>query len=454
MGKLIEFLRKILRSGHERSVLMKKNILGSIALKGIDGLIGFIRVPIILKFVDQSDYGIWLTLGSIIAWFSFFDIGLGNGLRNKLAEALAKNDIPLAKTYVSTTYAIIAIISCGLLLLFVCLFPWIDWNHLIFPKETPNPDLPLVVLITFFSFAIQFVLNLIGVVLRADQRPAVGQMIGVVGSIIYIIILWILSLVIEGSILWLAIMSYGSSILVLFLATLILFRSRYSKIAPSIKSVSTKDFKGLASLGIKFFIIQIAAMVMFSTDNVIIARIFNAAEVVPYNISRTYFSVATMAFGIIMNPLWSAYTDAYVKDDFSWIRRTTKRIQKLWLLLVVGVIIMFVFSDLFYRLWVGKEIFVPRILSLIMAFYVIIMSWNFPYVYFLNGTGKIKLQLVNSIVVMILNIPLSIFFAKNLGMGISGVMLATCICLFIGAIWAPIQYFKIINKTASGIWAA
>jgi hypothetical protein len=33
-------------------------------------------------------YEIWLTLSSIVGWFSFFDVGLGHGLRNKFAPSL------------------------------------------------------------------------------------------------------------------------------------------------------------------------------------------------------------------------------------------------------------------------------------------------------------------------------------------------------------------------------
>jgi Na+-driven multidrug efflux pump len=74
------------------------------------------------------------------------------------------------------------------------------------------------------------------------------------------------------------------------------------------------------------------------------------------------------------------------------------------------------------------------------------------YVNFINGVGKIKLQLYTSIITMIINIPLSIFFGKYLGWGPAGVVLATCCSLIYAVILRPIQYFKIINNTAKGIW--
>ena len=81
-----------------------------IVLKGGNVLVGLLLVPLTLHFVSSETYGIWLALSSIVAWFSFFDIGINNGLKNRLTEALAHQDMVLAKKYVSTTYALMVLI--------------------------------------------------------------------------------------------------------------------------------------------------------------------------------------------------------------------------------------------------------------------------------------------------------------------------------------------------------
>ena len=74
--------------------------------KGGTILISLILVPMTLSYLNPYEYGIWLTLSSTLAWIYTFDIGLGNGLRNKLTEALALNDLKLARIYVSTSFVI------------------------------------------------------------------------------------------------------------------------------------------------------------------------------------------------------------------------------------------------------------------------------------------------------------------------------------------------------------
>ena len=87
-----------------------------------------------------------------------------------------------------------------------------------------------------------------------------------------------------------------------------------------------------------------------------------------------------------------------------------------------------------------------------MAIFVALMTFEMVFVSFINGVGKIKLQLYTIILMMIINIPLSILLAKNMGLGVSGVILATSISLLFTAVLRPVQYFKIINNRAVGIW--
>jgi len=55
---------------------------------------------------------------------------------------------------------------------------------------------------------------------------------------------------------------------------------------------------------------------------------------------------------------------------------------------------------------------------------------------------------------IIITIPLAIFFSKTLNIGPSGVVLAMiCSTLPSGILWR-IQYHKIINNKATGIWNA
>jgi Na+-driven multidrug efflux pump len=71
---------------------------------------------------------------------------------------------------------------------------------------------------------------------------------------------------------------------------------------------------------------------------------------------------------------------------------------------------------------------------------------------FINGVGKVKLQMYTSIIGAVLFILLAILLIKHTDLGIAGLVIASIISNFNGIIIAPIQYKKIINKKAKGIW--
>lgn len=439
--------------GAPRTILLKKNILGSFALKGISFLVSFIRVPLVLTYISVSEYGIWITLSSLIGWFAIFDVGFGNGLRNKLAESLAINDLKSAKMYVSTTYAAIVIIMGSIYLLFLAISPWIDWAAILNTPAGTSHDMFIVTLIIFTTFAFQFVLNLIVTVLTADQRPSIGSAITTAGNILSLLIIVVLTKTTSGSLIYLALASGGTSLLALVLSSIYFYRDRYRSIRPSISAVDFKHFRPMVGLGAQFFIIQITVLIIFATDNVIISQLCGPEEVTPYNLARKYMELAPMGLSIVMWPLWSAYTEAYAKRDYAWIKKVVNTLIKVWCALIILIMLQILPAKWFFQLWVGDKLSIPMSLLFWMGVYQILFVWSAIFTYFINGIGKIRLQLYSGILEGLINIPLCIFFGKYLGMGSTGVILGTCVCLSIGSVWAPMQYYKIMNGTARGVWA-
>jgi len=445
-------LKSVLNKGHDRSVKAKKNIFASFIIKGCNIAISLVLVPLTIHYVNPTQYGIWLTLSSIIGWFAFFDIGFGNGLRNKFAEAIAKDDHQLARIYLSTTYAILSIIIVCLLVIFLCLNPFLNWTSILNTPASMAAELSTLALLVFVFFCLQFILQLITTIITANQQPAKASFFNFLGSLFSLTVIFILTKTTSGNLIYLALSLGFTPVLVLTASSLWFYTHEYKKYAPSIKFVKFSYARELMSLGLKFFIIQIATVVLYETSNLIIAQLFGPAQVTPYNVAYKYFGIIPMVMGIIMTPFWSAITEAWVKQDIAWIKSTMKRLQLLWVVLSLVTLGMLLVSNFVYKLWVGKDLLIPVSISVAMASYVIIDAWNGIYSQFVNGVGKIKLQLYIALASTLINIPLAIYLGKHAG--IYGVVLSTTIISIMGAIASPIQYYKIINNKARGIWAA
>ena len=79
-------------------------------------------------------------------------------------------------------------------------------------------------------------------------------------------------------------------------------------------------------LGGRFFIMQLSSIIIFTTDNLLITQLFGPAEVTVYDVVYKLFSLISIGHNIILLPLWSGFTDAYVKSDIKWIRKTLKKL--------------------------------------------------------------------------------------------------------------------------------
>lgn len=449
----IQFFTRFITKGHERSVRAKKNILSAIIIKGLSIITSFLTLPITLSYVDASEYGIWLTLSSIVGWFVFFDIGLTQGLRNKFAEAKAKGDDNLAQIYVSTTAAILGIIFLGVWVFFIIANSFLDWSKVLNVSGEMRLEVTTLAIIVFTYFCLSFIFRIITTILLADQRPAGSSLIDLIGQIFALIVIVILVRSTAGSIVKLGLVFCICPLIVLVSANLILFKGIYLKYKPSLRKVKFSFTRELFSLGIIFFVIQMANIVQFQTANIIIARNFSTADVTSYNVVYKYFGMLNMAFAIFLTPFWSASTEAYQKSDFKWIKNGIRRYNQLNVVLIVVGGIMLIFSGFVYRIWLGEgTVDIPFSLSLFGFLFFNTSMFGGKYVSFLNGISALRIQFIACVISPFLYVGLVIILIKYLNIGVHALYIAAIITNFNTFILAPVQTDQILNKGKKGIW--
>lgn len=447
------FAKGIINKGHTRSIKAKKNIIAIFFIKGISIAISLVLVPITINYINPSRYGIWLTLSSIVGWFSFFDIGLTQGLRNKFAAAKAKGDDTLAQIYVSTTYAILATIFFVVWVIFLIANHFLNWAHILNIAENMQSEISVLAVIVFTYFCLQFVLRVVTTLLIADQQPAKSSLIDLLGQIISLILIVILVKSTQGSLIKLGIALCISPLLVLIAANTFFFRGVFKKYSPSLKKINFKYAKGLFNLGVVFFIIQVTGIIQFQTAEVIIARNFGTSEVTSYNIVYKYFGVVAMLSGIFLSPFWSASTDAYLKNDIQWIKNSIKKYNLLNIILLLLSIILLYFSETIYSLWLGKgTLHIPFLLSFWGCVFFNVTMFGGKYVFFLNGISALRMQFWGCVFSPILFFVVAIILIKYYHMGVYSLFIASVIGNFNSLILAPLQYFQIIYKNKKGIW--
>ena len=192
---------------------------------------------------------------------------------------------------------------------------------------------------------------------------------------------------------------------------------------------------------------------MTQSSLILVAQFYGAEDVTVFSIAVKYVSITFMVFIMILAPFLSAFTEAYTKQDFIWIKKTMKRINMLCVAFSVFTVFLVFGSNFFFKLWVGDVLSVPISLILALALANILNMWGSTYSLFLNGIGKIKTQIYFLGAQAFLFIPLCYFFYKN-NFGLISIVIVQIIYYTINLFVYPIQYSKILNKTAKGIWNA
>lgn len=438
-----------MNSGDSRTRLLKRNILGSFVIKGWSCVVQFLLVPVTLGCLNQYEYGIWLTINSLLVWIDQFDIGLGNGLRNRLAESLAHDDRDRARRQVSTTFGMLILVMLPLLGIGLLLLGVTDCYSWLNVDATLVPHLQGLLMMCLALVCSTFVFKFIGNVYLGLQLPAINNLIVVTGQTVSLAAIAVMALMDVHSLTAVAV-AYTLSPLAIYLLSYPITFTRYRYLRPSLRLFSREELRGLFGLGLKFFLVQIAGMVLFATSNIIISNLFSPADVTPYQISNRYFWVLMMIFTVISAPLWSATTDAHTRGDWDWIRHMMQRMRQIMLVFFGVLVVMFFAAPYVYKIWVGTEVVIPTELSLLMAVYVAVLIYSTCYSNVLFGIGKIRLITIVTVLEAIAYIPLAIFMGRRLG--VVGIIAALVLVNLACAVVNRIQFTKLERGHDSGIW--
>ncbi len=448
---VFNYIKTFLNRGNRRTALAKKNIAAMFFLKGISVLCTLLIVPLTIDYVSQYEYGIWLTISSLVAWLSFFDLGISNGLRNKFIEAIEKKKHKLAKIYVSTAYTIISVIICTTWAVAVIAAFFIDWCNILNAEPSLSKELLWTIIIVISNFSILFVLGINRSLLNAIQKPAIASAFDTATQALLCVVLFLLTRFTEGSLTNLAFAMGGTSLLVLVISNTWTFNRILRQYRPSLRLVRFRMAKGIVSIGVLFFLIQIISIIFYQTNNLIISHFIGPDEVVVYNIAYKYMQILSMIFAILIAPFWSAYAEAYINGDYQWMRHTTKKLIQIVGFIAFLGLIMTAVSQWFYHIWLNDSVKVPLTITILVFAFHICTIWSTLWTQILCGFGKIRLQTICSTLCCVSYLPMGILGCKLYGL--TGLLTASLVSFAFFTSWfGIIQVKKLINRTATGIW--
>ena len=434
----------------ENDKIVYKNVFGAFMVKGGALVVTLLTLPAYIRFFNNNEVlGLWYTILSLLNWILNFDLGIGNGLRNHLTTALAVNDRGATKKYISSAYFSVGAIVTLASLLFVFLIKYVDLNSVmnIAVSEVSEEQLYTAVVIVFVGVMVQFWLKLINSVLYALQKSSVNNFLVLCTNVAVLIVAMVYPSGSNGeNVIVMAVVHALAVALPLIVASLVVFLGELRYALPRLKWISASHTKSVLSLGGAFFLVQLAYMVIMSTNEFLITRLSGNSFVVDYQAYYKLFSLGSTVFALAMTPIWSAITKAKAENNTVWIKKSYKRLLLLCLVFSVGEMILVPLSEPIMTVWLGKDA-VPEInyvTCLLFSLLGCFMMLNSVMSSIANGLGELKVQAAAFLVGAALKIPLSYFFVYIMGTW-TGVLLANILCVAIYCAAQPLFIKKYLS---------
>lgn len=407
----------------------------------INYIIMLILVPLLLRYLGEEQYGLWLAINSMAAFAVFSDFGIGNGLINIVGKAHGLEDRELAKKSVSSAFATLSLVALVVLFVGIPLVYKINWASFFRITDSRTAAITNVaVAIYFLFFSANLVLSLTAKIRMAYQEAYINN---IFLSITKILMLCgcITGVYTNQNFIYFVIVLAGAQSLAMVGNAILLFGKSRPWLTPSIKNVDRKTSVDLLKTGMFFYITGIAAVLSIQIDTLVIGRFLGAEAIPKYAIPLQLFMIAHSLLGFILIPIWPAYREALVKNDSAWVKKTFFRTIKLTFLVNTGpALILLFFAPQIIMLWTGKQLDISFSLLLALATTTSISCLNGPIAMLLNGANILGIRAIITVIGALINITISIILVQKIG--ISGPVWATVISQLCITLPAAIYFTK------------
>jgi len=394
--------------------------------KGIVLLVNAVSIPIVVRFLGPELFGVWITISSALSILMVLDLGVANALTNLISEAYARDSRSLAAKYAANSFWVMVCLAAVLGALGALIYrrvPWAVFLHLQNGMEARRASQTIGA--AYIVFLLGLPAGLAAKMLGAYQELRIANLFAVAASVagllgVVVVVRW------HGSLPILILASFGSTVLTNYICLLWIWSVHKPWLRPSFRHWELGIARRLMSGGSEFFVLQLAGLIVFNSDNLVIAHYLGPAEVTPYSVTWKLVGYSAALQIIITPALWPAYAEAYVRGDIEWIRRMLRLVMASTMSVAgCACAVLVWFGRQIIGLWAGPVAVPPEGLLVAMCLWIMISTYMANTSTVLLATNETRMQAWLSVGAAALNLGLSILLVQRIGP--IGVILATII---------------------------
>ncbi len=425
-----------------------RRIAWSTLLSGVGRLVGLatglISVPLVGGYfgIDHGGndrYGIWLQMSSFVAALGPLDLGIGLGLLTVVSDAYGRDDREAARRAISTAAAMLSLIGALVIVVFGIAYFTVPWAGVFAVHTEPAmSEAGPAAAVLLGAFALGLPLGIVGTVQLAHQTGYISSAWAIVGNLGSFVALVVI-IALHGSLPLLVLGMTCVGLPVAFLNGWFLFRRHRPWLMPRLRDVDLRTAGPLLKTGSFFIVLQIAGLVAYSLDNVVIAQIMGAGAVKEYAVPTKLFILAPTLLSFVLLPLWPAYRESMARGDGAWVKRTLRRSIILAALVnIPSTVVLVIAGPSIIQVWAPQLHLQPTLLLMLgLGTWTIMNTLNGPFAMLLNGANIIGFQAISAVLMAIANVTISILLVQRIGVSgaVWGSVIAQLFFVLIPDIW-------------------
>lgn len=415
----------------------------SISAKFISMITLFLTIPMTLHYLGSEEFGLWMTLSSVIVMLSFADMGIGNGVLNKISNIANDNDGKEISKIICSSLFILFLIAVMINVVFFPFYKIVNWNAALNISDK-HRDIADVMFVFVFCFSLNIVSSIVQKIELGFQMGFLSGVWQIIASLLSLVFLF-LFIYMKLSLSWLIFAFVGVPALVQFVNLFVFVFCVKKNIVINFKLITKNEIISLLSVGGLFFILQLSMAMTYTSDNLIINSFIGPAAVAEYAIHVRLFSVIPILLGIVMIPLWPAYSSARVSGDRLWIRKTLGKsiCMSLSIAILLGGGIL-IFIRPIFGVWLGPQSHPIYLLASLLFLWKILEALGLAVSCFLNGMHIIRSQAIIGVLTAIVALAFKIFLIQYIGVigVVVGTLCAYLFLTFIPTLFIVLNYFK------------
>jgi O-antigen/teichoic acid export membrane protein len=421
--------------------------VSSMLAHGLGIFTGLAWIHVSLAYLGKERYGLWMTVGSLVAWANLADFGVARGMQNHLSEANGQDDREQAARYVSTglvTLSVIAVAFGITLAPVVLLVSWTDVLNIHDPSLASEAR--YVVAAVLACFLIQFPLSMVPTIYSAYQRGYISSVFNILGSLLSLgALLTVTHIGVSLPLLIFA--TSGTGILLTFVNFGYAMREM-PWLRPRLGLATRKTLRKMASTSLALFVFQIGAVLINQTQSFIIARRLGLTQVADWSVFMRVYTLPFILVQMIDTPLIPAFREAHVRAEHEWLRIAFWRVTRIKMWISVAAAALFVLlGNPVAALIGGKAIVFPWQMWAMSGVSLLIAVWNTSFNDLMIATDRLRLLVTTVLANGLFTPVLSYLCAARFGL--PGLVVTMNVFSFAVSGWLlPLACRDLVGKTA------